>query len=42
MYPAEAVPEGAVFAPHHYIYGLLLVVFVASVETQLYYLLYHD
>jgi len=25
MYPHEAVPDGAAFAPHHYIYGLLLV-----------------
>jgi len=31
MYPHEAVPDGAVFAPHHYIYGLLLVAALVAV-----------
>jgi len=30
-FPAEAVPDGAVFAPHHYTYALLLVLLVTLV-----------
>lgn len=30
-FPAEAVPDGAVFAPHHAIYGLLAVLFVSAI-----------
>lgn len=30
-FPADAVPDGAVFAPHHYIYGLLLVGLVCGI-----------
>jgi len=28
VFPAEAVPDGAILAPHHYIYGMLLVLVV--------------
>jgi len=31
MFPNEAVPDGAVFAPHHYTYGLLLVGLLVAV-----------
>jgi len=31
MFPHEAVPDGAAFAPHHYIYGLLLVTALVAV-----------
>jgi len=31
VFPNEAVPDGAVFAPHHYIYGLLLVGLLVAV-----------
>ena len=31
MYPHEAVPDGAVLAPHHYIYGLLIVAALVGV-----------
>jgi len=31
QFPVESVPDGAIFAPHHYIYGLLLVAALVAV-----------
>jgi len=31
MFPTDRVPDGAVFAPHHYTYSLLLALLVAAV-----------
>lgn len=31
MFPADAVPDGAVFAPHHYIYGVALSLLVVLI-----------
>jgi len=31
MFPSEAVPDGAVFAPHHYTYGALLALLAVFV-----------
>lgn len=30
-FPADAIPDGAVIAPHHYIYGMLLVGLVCGI-----------
>lgn len=30
-FPADAIPDGAVIAPHHYVYGMLLVGLVAGI-----------
>lgn len=31
MFPAEGVPDGAIFAPHHYLWGLYLALLVSLV-----------
>lgn len=35
-FPAESVPDGALYAPHHYLYALYLVLFVSARKWDIY------
>ncbi|WP_435175249.1 hypothetical protein [Halorussus sp. AFM4] len=35
-FPAESIPDGALYAPHHYLYALYLVLFVSARKWDIY------